>query len=258
MGRQSDRQSVAFVRALVRAGRAEIDATGMARIGAAARVPAIAAADLRRLAADGVVRIADTTCLPTAETRSWLRRQSAEADAHAAQHRTLASAEGTCVNLGESPLARLALPSGKGREPFLAPHHIEAGERIRQLTDRARLEPRTTMSYSAERVAGADRAGGAAHELTDRVIEARRALERLRDVLPADCAGVVFDVCGHLKGLQTVEIERGWPRRSAKLVLRIGLEQAAAHFGLSPRASGPDRGRQRSWLGPGARPYAFE
>ena len=61
--------------------------------------------------------------------------------------------------------------------------------------------------------------------------------------LPADCAGVVIDVCGWLKGLQEVERERGWPRRSAKLVLRIGLEQLAQHFGLGPYAVGKTRGR---------------
>ncbi len=63
-----------------------------------------------------------------------------------------------------------------------------------------------------------------------------RPSREIHDILPRDCAGVVLDVCGFLKGLQQVEIERGWPRRSAKLVLRIGLDRLAEHYGFSPRA----------------------
>ena len=58
---------------------------------------------------------------------------------------------------------------------------------------------------------------------------------------------MVFDVCGLGKGLQLIETERRWPRRSAKLVLRIGLEQLAAQFGLSPQATGTGTGT-RHWL----------
>jgi hypothetical protein len=59
----------------------------------------------------------------------------------------------------------------------------------------------------------------------------------------------VFDVCGLLKGLQTVESERGWPRRSAKMVLRIGLEQLATHWGLSAEARGRETASIDGWLG---------
>jgi hypothetical protein len=59
---------------------------------------------------------------------------------------------------------------------------------------------------------------------------------------------VLFDVCGFGKGLQVIELERRWPRRSAKLVLRIGLEQLAATFELSPTATGNERGHARNWL----------
>jgi hypothetical protein len=48
--------------------------------------------------------------------------------------------------------------------------------------------------------------------------------------------------------LQLIETERRWPRRSAKLVLRIGLEQLAGIMGLSAGAEGPVGGRQTGWL----------
>jgi hypothetical protein len=59
---------------------------------------------------------------------------------------------------------------------------------------------------------------------------------------------VLTDVCGFDKGLQAIETERNWPRRSAKLVLRIGLDQLAAQFGMEVIARGPDKARLSAWL----------
>ena len=111
------------------------------------------------------------------------------------------------------------------------------------------------MAYSASRTAG--NRPQAAGDISDLAADARRDLARIHAVLPRDCAGVVLDVCGLLKGLQEVERDRGWPRRSAKLVLRIGLEQLAQHYGLGPVARGADSSRKRSWMEEGARPMQF-
>lgn len=190
-------------------------------------------------------------CRASRETRSWLRRALLDADAFAAQHRVIETRpDGARVNLSESPLARLAT----GASPFLDPHHVEVGERVRRLVERAQLQPRLTMTYSASRTAG-----GTAHknEISDLAADARRALAEIHATLPRDCASVVVDVCGYLKGLQEVERERGWPRRSAKLVLRIGLEQLAQHFGIGAVATGREQPLSRHWLGEGARPTRF-
>ena len=48
-----------------------------------------------------------------------------------------------------------------------------------------------------------------AGEITDLAADARRSVAEIHRVLPRDCAGVVMDVCGLLKGLQDVERERG-------------------------------------------------
>jgi hypothetical protein len=150
--------------------------------------------------------------------------------------------EGRRINLAESPLARLVV----GDNAYLEPHHLEAAERVRKLVERAQLRPRTTMSYAGT-PAGGGREGHRAADIPDMAIDARRVLDDIHRKLPADCVGVVIDVCGWLKGLQEVERDRGWPRRSAKLVLRIGLEEVAQHFGFGPYAVGKNRVSQRSW-----------
>lgn len=148
---------------------------------------------------------------------------------------------GRLVNHAESPLSRLV----SGDRAFLEPHHIEAAERVRILVERAQLQPRLTMNYVGTTAGGRQRQQPG--DISDMAIDARRTLDRIHRDLPAECAGVVMDVCGWLKGLQQVESERGWPRRSAKLVLRIGLDQLAQHFGLGPYAVGKTHVPQRSW-----------
>lgn len=146
----------------------------------------------------------------------------------------------------DAVLARLAASKEADGSPFLAPHHVAAGNRLAQLVERSRLSPRVTMSYDASRIG---RSGGnGVGDASDSAADARQRLNRLASLLPADCWGVMFDVCGLGKGLQLIETERRWPRRSAKLVLRIGLEQLAGIMGLSASAEGPAGDRQTGWL----------
>lgn len=230
-----------FVRALLAAAESERDGDGFG-VGAVR----LAADEVRALQAEGVLGgdARRATVLPG--TAQWLKRQMLEADAFAAQHREeVPGPEGVPLNLAESPLARLAAASGS--EPaFLARYQVEAGERVRRLVERARLNPRLTMNYAADQVAGGK---GASHagDMSDMAADARKALARLHEALPRDCAEVVLDVCGLEKGLQQVETERGWPRRSAKLVLRIGLDRLAEVWGIGAVAVGRE-GRSRAWM----------
>ena len=103
------------------------------------------------------------------------------------------------------------------------------------------------MSYDPARIGGQRGRNGQA-ELADSVENARTALTRLAQSIPADCWGVLCDVCIYNKGLQDIEAHRQWPRRSAKLVLRIGLDQVASLRGLGANAVGRTCSGLQSWL----------
>ena len=242
----TDVRAVRFVRALLPEHAARIEA-GVYAVQRPDRVARLDRDQAAGLAAQGVLMLSHELCVPGPRARDWLAgtpRMSAsgEASMEGAPHLGPAVLQ----SLDESPLARLAV-GRDGEAPFLLAHHVAAGERVRKLVERARLSPRLTMSYDATRTGGG---GGAASptDLSDSAVDARRKLDEVAAVLPADCRGVVFDVCGLLKGLQVVETERSWPRRSAKMVLRIGLEQLAVHWWLSPHARGRQAGTIGGWL----------
>lgn len=254
------RQIQRFLRALLRQGRGEVQADGAVAVatndtGGMIRLPAALA---RKLQSQGLVICDGQTIVPQAAARAWLKREMAGGDGFSAQHRTLvASPDGVQVNVGSDVLLRLGRPDRNG-EPFLEPHQLAAGERVAKWADRAHLRARVTMSYAADRTAGRSGTRGSTADLGDMAMDARKQLAEMHRTLPRECAEVVLDVCVYEKGLQEIEAERGWPRRSAKLVLRIGLDLLAGYFGLAPVATGEHSRRPHRWHEAGARPTVFE
>ncbi len=141
-------------------------------------------------------------------------------------------------------LARLAA----GADPFLGSHHLETARRFEGLARRAALGQRVTMSYDPARVGGRGAGGGGAPDLPDGAMGARRSLRRIAEAMPRDCWGVLLDVLVFGRGFGEIETERQWPRRAAKLVLRIGLDQLAALYGLDAAARGNEGSRVGGWL----------
>lgn len=155
------------------------------------------------------------------------------------------------VNLAESPLTWLARRKDRQGKPMLQLHQIVAGERLRRDYEFAGLRPQVSSGWQVLSAGGGGKGGGAggAVELSDQVIAARQRLTRLLDGMPPVLAAVSVDVCCHLKGLEIVEAERGWPARSAKIVLQIALSCLADAYGL--RVEGPARSRSRHWRSSG-------
>jgi hypothetical protein len=149
------------------------------------------------------------------------------------------------VNDGESPLAWLARRKGRDGRAMIDGNQFVAGERLRADFTRAHLAPRVTSSWSG--LARTRGSGGGAGEMTDLVVASRQRVRNALQACGPEFAGVLMDVCCFLRGLEDVERERGWPPRSAKVVLQLALDRLARHYGLRP-APRRDAARIRTWL----------
>lgn len=140
------------------------------------------------------------------------------------------------VNVAESPLAQLARLKARDGRGFLSAAEFEAGERFRSDYTRGQLMPRLGANWIAS-VSSGRRDGGVA-EITETALAARLRVEKAVESVGPELSGVLVDVCCFLKGLSTVESERGWPVRSAKLMLRSALGALARHY-QPARRQGP-------------------
>lgn len=150
------------------------------------------------------------------------------------------------VNESESPLAWLARRKGRDGRAMIGAHQFLAGERLRSDFTRAHLTPRITSRWGAPTGSAGGRAGPA--EMTDLIVAARQRVRHALEACGPEFAGVLMDVCCFLRGLEDVERERGWPSRSAKVVLQLGLERLARHYGLRDEVQGASNAPIRTWL----------
>ena len=150
------------------------------------------------------------------------------------------------VDEAESPLAWLARRKGRDGRALIEPVQLQAGERLRADFTRAHLMPRITSNWSASVATGPR--GASPATFTDAVIGARQRVRAALDAVGPEFAGLLLDVCCFLKGLEDVERERGWPPRSAKVVLQLGLDRLARHYGLRSEAHGTRKAAVRTWL----------
>lgn len=146
---------------------------------------------------------------------------------------TEAGPQEVAVNWSESPLGQLMRRRGKDGEPFLSVGEFQAGERLRSDYARGQIMPRLGANWEAS-VSSGRRSGGVA-ELTEAALAARIRVEKAIRAVGPELSGVLIDVCCFLKGMETVEVERGWPVRSAKIVLKSALGALSRHY--NPQAA---------------------
>jgi hypothetical protein len=189
--------------------------------------------------------------------QALLRRETAPDDLFLAQHRDidLAQVESPAgrtvvsVNHAESPLAQLMRRRGRDGSPFLTQREFDAGERLRADYTRGQIMPRLGANWESSISTG--RRGAASTDLSDGALAARMRVERAIDAVGPELSGVLIDICCFLKGMESVESERGWPVRSAKIVLKTALASLARHY----QPERPIAGRKRTILSWGADDY---
>jgi hypothetical protein len=177
-------------------------------------------------------------------------------DSFRAQHLDLATrkimtetgAISVLVNDSESPLAWLARRKGRDGRTMISPNQFIAGEKLRADFTRGHLSPRVTSDWSAPTTGRSRTFGGGAGEMTDLVIASRQRVRLAMEACGPEFSGLLMDVCCFLRGLEEVEHERGWPLRSAKIVLQLALDRLARHYGLREEARGNANARVRTWF----------
>ncbi|CAM5504537.1 hypothetical protein ATER59S_03725 [Aquamicrobium terrae] len=198
-----------------------------------------------------VVRASHSVALSAAGAALARRLASAHATGEAIRDIDLVTVPGEAgpsaalANLAESPLAQLVRRKGRDGKPFLAVREYEAGERLRADYTRGQIMPRLGANWIASVASGRRADGGGMAELTDAALGARRRVDKAIEAVGPELSGVLIDVCCFLKGLERVETERGWPVRSAKIVLKTALGVLARHY--FPQADAGKRKRPLHW-----------
>jgi hypothetical protein len=182
---------------------------------------------------------------------------TSEIDTFRAQHLALAErvintvhgAQSVTVDEAESPLAWLARRRGRDGRAMIAPHQLLAGERLRADFTRAHMMPRTTSSWASPIASGRRGEGGnRAADFTEAMIASRQRVNLALDAVGPEFSGLLLDLCCFLKGLEDIERDRGWPARSAKVVLQLALDRLARHYGYMAQAKGRADAPIRTWL----------
>jgi hypothetical protein len=238
MGNAEEEKSVARVRRLLARGSAKVSPTGasgriMLTVGEASLV--VERALVSRLAREGTL-VAKDGCVALARPGGGSStapqvQGGTNSDGQTGRVRmeTAQGWEEVTVNLHESPLAQLARFRLRDGSPFVSTAEVEAGERLRLDYTRGRIMQRLGANWEAG-VSTGRRSGDGIADLTVSALAARQRVDHALSAVGPELAGVLVDVCCFLKGLELVERERGWPVRSAKVVLKTALGALSRHY----------------------------
>lgn len=124
-----------------------------------------------------------------------------------------------------------------------------AGERLKCDMAKAHFMPSITMSWSPTHHVDKSR-NGLAMNPTEAATAARQRMNQALQFVGPELSGILIDLCGFDKGLETIESERQWPSRSGKLIARLALECLARHYGYQDTATGKRNAPTTAWREP--------
>lgn len=221
----------ASVRSASRGENVLLEATGRGSI-------AVESGTLSKLAAKGLLARSSHSVALSAQGSVLAQRLGSSSDAFQDRHRDIdlvsvdlpTGPTMVVANLAESPLSQLVRRKGRDGRPFLGAREFQAGERLRSDYTRGQIMPRLGANWDAGVSSGKRASGGGLADLTDAALAARQRVDNAMEAVGPELSGVLVDVCCFLKGLELVETERGWPVRSAKIVLKTALGVLARHY----------------------------
>ena len=216
----------------------------------------VAPAILLLAARQGLIAREGMRIRPLPEAKTFIARHETPEPDFARPHRDLTEAtiaiEGETArvtrNLSESPLSALERLKGRAGEAYFPREAVAAGERLHADFTRGQLQPQITMRFEPRLGTSVKGGRGSVADLSDTAIAARLRVNRALAALGPELSGVALDICCFMKGLETVERERQWPPRSAKLMLKTAL--LALHRHYTP----PVKREMRQWGEEGFRP----
>jgi hypothetical protein len=166
---------------------------------------------------------------------AWLQRQALPGSAqqgYADQHRKMIEVDIVAddgrpvrqrINVHAAPLIFLC------QRGLIDATERAAGERLARDFYLAQLTSRLTVDWQAPLTRSRR---SAAPTLSEAVLAAKQRLRAALDVVGPELSGVLMDLCCLELGLEETEKRLGWPRASAKVVLRLALDRLARHYGL--------------------------
>jgi hypothetical protein len=170
-----------------------------------------------------------------------------------------AASPGSCPHQNQmtgeatNPLLWLFRRKDKNGATLIGPAAYAAGERFRADLTFSGMLPKTTMDWSSAGFVDVSRSASGLNP-TEAAISARQRVDHAFRAVGPEFSGLLVDLCGFCKGLETIERERGWPQRSGKVVVQIALSALARHYGLDEYATGRKTSRLRTWSTPDSRP----
>ncbi len=193
---------------------------------------------------------------PLPEAHYLARHETPEPD-FARPHRHIeeatASVDGETARAHPQPfrVAALVLERLKGRQarPISPAKRWLPASACMPISPPGQLQPQVTMRFEPRLGTSVKGARGGVADLSDSAARPPPRQPRADGARPRTLSGVALDICCFMKGLETVERERQWPPRSAKLMLKTALLALHRHYTRAARrqcGNGARRGFGRS------------